>query len=84
MDACHILLGKPWQFDVDVVHRGKENNYTFFKDNVKVVLAPIVREGCPVTPPTKGGSFLVMPVIEEHVKESGEVYALVVREGVRR
>lgn len=26
MDACH-LLGHPWQYDVDAIHRGKDNSY---------------------------------------------------------
>lgn len=25
MDACHILLGRPWLFDMNVSHDGKEN-----------------------------------------------------------
>ena len=25
MDKCHNLLGRPWQYDVDATHRGKEN-----------------------------------------------------------
>nr|GMC71036.1 putative nucleotidyltransferase, Ribonuclease H [Ipomoea batatas] len=25
MDACHILLGRPWQFDVDATHHGRQN-----------------------------------------------------------
>ncbi|XP_057476894.1 uncharacterized protein LOC130764610 [Actinidia eriantha] len=24
MDACHLLLGRPWQHDVDAVHKGKD------------------------------------------------------------
>lgn len=27
MDACHILLGRPWQFDRDVLHKGRSNEY---------------------------------------------------------
>lgn len=30
MDACHLLLGLPLQFDRDVVHQGKTNTYSFF------------------------------------------------------
>ena len=26
MDASHVLLGRPWQFDVDTTHKGKENS----------------------------------------------------------
>lgn len=25
MDACHMLLGRPWQFDLDFTHKGKDN-----------------------------------------------------------
>jgi len=29
MNASHVLLGRPWQFDVDTTHKGKENSYSF-------------------------------------------------------
>lgn len=31
MDACHILLGKPWQFDRRTEHDGHRNTYSFHK-----------------------------------------------------
>ncbi|XP_077250030.1 uncharacterized protein LOC143889637 [Tasmannia lanceolata] len=40
MDACHILLGRPWQYDRGIVHDGKANTYTFYKDKRKLVLVP--------------------------------------------
>ncbi|GJU05780.1 hypothetical protein Tco_1122210 [Tanacetum coccineum] len=40
MDACHVLLGRPWQSDLNVVHIGKENTYTFSKDGHKLTLCP--------------------------------------------
>ena len=30
MDACHLILGRPWQYDVDATHRCKDNMYAFF------------------------------------------------------
>ncbi len=27
MDACHVLLGRPWEFDA--IHDGYTNQYTF-------------------------------------------------------
>lgn len=39
MEACHILLGRPWQYDNKTVHLGEKNIYAFYKDGVKVVLA---------------------------------------------
>jgi hypothetical protein len=32
MDVCHILLGRPWQYDINVVHNGRMNTYTLEKD----------------------------------------------------
>lgn len=29
MDACHVLLGRPWQFEKKVVYDGKENTFIF-------------------------------------------------------
>jgi len=31
MDACHILLGRPWLFDQKVIHNGYLNTYLFSK-----------------------------------------------------
>ena len=41
MDACHILLERPWQYNVDVTHRGKKNIYKFDWKDKKVVMRPI-------------------------------------------
>jgi hypothetical protein len=32
MDVCHILLGRPWQFDRNVIHDGRMNTYTLEKN----------------------------------------------------
>uniref|UniRef100_A0A5B7BML6 RNA-directed DNA polymerase n=1 Tax=Davidia involucrata TaxID=16924 RepID=A0A5B7BML6_DAVIN len=29
MDVAHILLGRPWLYDMDVLHHGRANTYTF-------------------------------------------------------
>lgn len=29
MDACHLLLGRPWQFDRKAIHDGENNSYAF-------------------------------------------------------
>lgn len=41
MDACHILLGQPWQFDVDATYKGRENIYAVWWQRRKIVLVPI-------------------------------------------
>ena len=32
MDACHVLFGRPWQFDRKVIYNGEENTISFKKD----------------------------------------------------
>ena len=41
MDACHILLGRPWLYDRKVMHDGCLNTYSFSKDGKKITLAPL-------------------------------------------
>ncbi|PKI62312.1 hypothetical protein CRG98_017313 [Punica granatum] len=38
MDACHLLLGRPWQFDRSVSHDGRTNKYSFTHKGLKIVL----------------------------------------------
>jgi hypothetical protein len=42
MDACHVLLGKPWLFDIKVFHDGRKNTYEFLKDGKRYKLEPMV------------------------------------------
>jgi hypothetical protein len=41
MDVCHLLLGRPWQYDRNVVHDGRMNTYTLEKDGRTHRLLPI-------------------------------------------
>ena len=41
MDACHVILGRPWIFDRRVVHDGFENTYSFKHKGRKVTLTPL-------------------------------------------
>nr|GEX74147.1 hypothetical protein [Tanacetum cinerariifolium] len=40
MDAAHILLGRPWQFDRKTKHDGFQNTYSFKNDGVDITLVP--------------------------------------------
>lgn len=44
MDACHLLLGRPWQYDREVVHHGKENKYSFKKNGVTYKIQSLIEE----------------------------------------
>ena len=41
MQAGHILLGRPWQFDRKVIHDGFKNRHTLVKDNKTITLVPL-------------------------------------------
>nr|KYP31949.1 hypothetical protein KK1_047492 [Cajanus cajan] len=41
MEACHILLGRPWQFDKKAMHNGLTNEITFTHKEKKFVLHPL-------------------------------------------
>ncbi|XP_074319582.1 uncharacterized protein LOC141656539 [Silene latifolia] len=41
MDACHLLLGRPWEFDKNSIHQGRSNTYSFKKGSRKITLTPL-------------------------------------------
>ncbi|GJU34918.1 RNA-directed DNA polymerase [Tanacetum coccineum] len=79
MDACHLLLGRPWLYDHQVKHDGFRNTYSFHKDGLHVTLAPLnPKDATPeVAPMTKDeivglarqsppGPILGLVVLEEN------------------
>jgi len=76
MDACHLLLGRPWQYDRGIVHDGRQNTYTLSIKGKKVVLAPR-REGLiPIPVIEKGVNLLSMSQFLKEIEEEGVVYTL--------
>ncbi|KAI4365335.1 hypothetical protein MLD38_021328 [Melastoma candidum] len=41
MDACHLLLGRPWLFDRHVTNDGFKNTYSIILDQKKITLLPL-------------------------------------------
>jgi hypothetical protein len=41
MDVFHLLLGRPWQYDRNVIHDGRINTYTLEKNGRTHMLLPI-------------------------------------------
>ena len=41
MEASHVLLGRPWQFDRKAHHDGHKNKYIFYHENRKVTLVSL-------------------------------------------
>ncbi|KAK8936663.1 hypothetical protein KSP39_PZI012026 [Platanthera zijinensis] len=42
MDACHVLLGRPWLYDRDVTHFGRANSYEFKFNGKTITLRPTI------------------------------------------
>ena len=83
MDACHLLLGRPWQFDRKAVHDGYRNTYTFVKDGVRLILGPSKSESSPKPTKRESNNFLSMNrFLEESEESGGSLYMLLVKETV--
>ncbi|XP_074288791.1 uncharacterized protein LOC141613947 [Silene latifolia] len=81
MDACHLLLGRPWQFDRDVTHHGRSNEYTLFSDGKKVTLNPMTPKAIRSMYSGRGKNtsltmFVNQKEVEQVLNEGGNVYAL--------
>lgn len=63
MDACHVLLGRPWQFDHRVIHDGYWNTYSFTHNDRKIVLTPLSK---PLQPLKSPPSLSTLLKVEQH------------------
>lgn len=79
MDACHVLLWRPWEYDRNAHHDERKNTYSFLVDNMKITLLRNPGDG---PKPLKGlGQILLAQ--QEFIKEildSNCVYLLYGRE----
>jgi hypothetical protein len=41
MEACSLLLGRPWQYDTDSLHHGHSNHYSFMFKGQKIIIHPM-------------------------------------------
>ena len=74
MDACHLLLGRPWQFDLDANHKGRDNIFVFLKNGQKFVLNPLMEKEPLVD--RENSSFLLVDQKEvwNDLKETEQVF----------
>ncbi|XP_074298964.1 uncharacterized protein LOC141629955 [Silene latifolia] len=80
MNACHILLGRPWQFDRKVEHDGRSNVYSVMKGNVRYNLKPMSPNKIKESKTKKGSMFMEARVVEEDLARGERTYVLLVRE----
>jgi hypothetical protein len=78
LDVCHILLGRPWKFDRNVIHDGRKNTYTLEKNGRMHMLLPMDEKRAKEESST---SILLMSGKEllKEVKEEQEMQFVVVR-----
>ncbi|GFS34365.1 hypothetical protein Acr_00g0033580 [Actinidia rufa] len=62
-------LGRPWQHDVDAVHKGKYNVYVFYQNDRKVVLGPLKESSAPKVPKEEGKSSVLLVHNEDEVRQ---------------
>lgn len=53
MDACYLLLGRPWQFDRGAIHDGRQNSYSFEFSGCPVQASPIEFQNIQILPVTR-------------------------------
>jgi hypothetical protein len=41
MDFCHLLLGRPWKYERNVIHDERMNTYTLEKNGITHMLLPV-------------------------------------------
>ena len=45
MDACHLLLGRPWKYDVNSNHDGRNNFYIITKNGKDYTMTSLLEDG---------------------------------------
>lgn len=63
MDAFHIILGRPWQFELDVQYKGRDNVHIIFWDGQKIIFRPLQEEV--IGTPLPGASMAVKHLAEQ-------------------
>ncbi|PKI36368.1 hypothetical protein CRG98_043241, partial [Punica granatum] len=85
MDVCHLLLGRPWQFDRSVSHDGRTNKYNFTHKGIKIVPVPN-RDRAAFEPepadPVTATNLLSFARFQEELDDAEFMFALVGREVV--
>ncbi|XP_059068990.1 uncharacterized protein LOC131859364 [Cryptomeria japonica] len=76
MDVCHILLGRPWQYDREAQHDGQKNVYVIKKGGVSFTLTPLKEDGSAVH---EGPSAMVVKEMQfmKNLEEEDCGYAIV-------
>ena len=82
MDACHLLLGRLWQYDWKTIYDGFKNTYTFHKEGHKIILVPMKPTMALETKLEEKSSLLSKSELEKEIKVGSNAMDLVVFEEI--
>ncbi|XP_074300260.1 uncharacterized protein LOC141631497 [Silene latifolia] len=74
-NACHILLGRPWQFDRKVEHDETSNVYSVTNGNVTYNLKPMSSNKVKESKLKKGSMFIEAQDVEEILARGEQAYS---------
>ncbi|KAJ0962545.1 hypothetical protein J5N97_027667 [Dioscorea zingiberensis] len=84
MDIAHILLGRPWLYDLDVTHHGRANTYVFMHKSKSIMLTPALPKSrneppkaSPIHVAKKPLTLLTPKAFAQESTSSGILFALV-------
>ncbi|XP_031275895.1 uncharacterized protein LOC116134354 [Pistacia vera] len=84
MDACNLLFGRPWQFDVAAQHDGRETTYKLEKDGVKFTLLTMKKSSKTKASKVEGWTFFTVThlglELEVAFKASRVMHALIMKQ----
>ena len=69
MDACHLLLGRPWQYDRKIAHDDHNNTYSFLFNSTNIVLLLGKAKG-KTSMPQENCNLLSFARFEEEMKDT--------------
>ena len=83
IDACQLLFGRPWQYDLNAQDMGKENVYRLEKNGVKFTLLPLRSGAHPKVPKVDKRTFVTITHSDHEmgvaIKESRVVHTPMVK-----
>ncbi|XP_057532797.1 uncharacterized protein LOC130810672 [Amaranthus tricolor] len=81
MDACHLLLGRPWQYDKRAIHNGYDNTYTIRHNGKRKEFLPLPpHRAVPPKPSKEHVQLMNRKECEREVQGTEELYLLVTKE----
>ncbi|XP_071704759.1 uncharacterized protein [Rutidosis leptorrhynchoides] len=83
MDACHLLLGRPWLFNKYVCHNGNQNTYSLYVKGKKITFTSLKPSEIPRADPTVKSDktlFMTQAEVDTELKGGTGAYLLMLVE----